>query len=293
MAKAPREKKTTRNKKIANIVSAALPPIPGAMVEDVPLPLGPVLATDAISTAGARIAKSLSKAGFEVLGVTGIELVTPVKRNQFPLPAAPAQIAPPVGVDAPTIRSHFVTPFQQLVIDYEAKRRELLRCMPELEQDEGLFNDTLDGVTELQDAIADMAMRIKTKREPRIAGLKMLRDEAIKSIAHEEHMLENEKTLMANTMQVRKISKITRPTISIRCQDGQQTAILIGEPEQLPSDYQTVKVTGNMALIKQSLKDGYSVTMRDAKGDEVLNSDGKPTPIAYLVNGKPFVVIKL
>lgn len=255
----------------AAVVVSTLPPIPGAMIEDVPLPFG---------DAGASVAVN----GFN-------EPLAANERNAFPLPSAPPMIVPPKGVDAPKTQQRFVTPIQQARIEYAAKRREIVALHPGIEDDEECLNDTLDGETELVDLMAEDAEKVVTMLID-VAACKEKAKHYAERASRLEAMIDRKKELLANTMSVEKIANIKRPTITIRLQQGQQKVEFIGDVSQLAPELQNVKITPNLMMIKAALKANIAVTACDAKGVEVRDAKGHPTPIAHLVDGKPFIVIK-
>lgn len=139
---------------------------------------------------------------------------------------------------------------------YSTLRKRLLEIEPDL--DETTLNDTLEGMTNLHDAIEEI-VRSALLDEAMAAGLRARQDELKSRLARLENRASKKRNIARDAMTEHEIRKIAAPdfTLSLR---NSSPSVIVSDEEKIPEKYwdaQPPKL--NKRAILDDLKNGLSI----------------------------------
>jgi uncharacterized coiled-coil protein SlyX len=160
----------------------------------------------------------------------------------------------------------------QDIAKFNSIKKQLVEEFPDLEEDQECLSDTLEGLTNLDQVLVELALSIN-KDKDQAASLKAL----ISRLNDRKNRIENraEKTrdIILHAMLDTGLKKITDPiTISVSDTKG---AVIITNEDEIPDDLLNIKTSPNKKAIKEILDIGETV------------------PGATLSNSKPCVRITI
>ena len=133
----------------------------------------------------------------------------------------------------------------------------LMREYPELAEDEELRLDTLEGETSLDDVLT-LLVEKSLEADSMASACKLRRN----SLSDREARLKRQDTfwrsLILRIMQAAELQKLPLPEATLSVTKGRLT-VIVDDEEELPLNFQNIKVTANKNLIMDELKAGRSV----------------------------------
>lgn len=144
---------------------------------------------------------------------------------------------------------------------HELLRDRLLAEFPELREDEQALADTLDGVSDLDEAIAAV-VRSLDDDEAMIAGIDVRVEELKERAGRFAHRVVKKREAIAQAMEAAALKKVVKPDFTLSL-TAVKPKVLINDEALIPADY---KVTPeppaprpDKKLIAAALADGFTV----------------------------------
>jgi Siphovirus Gp157 len=140
-------------------------------------------------------------------------------------------------------------------------REQLLTQCPELAEDETALADTLEGISDLDQALATVARSIEHD-EAMVEGCAKRMDELATRSARFSHRIETKRRLIAETMERANVQKVTLPDMTLSL-GRTAPKVIITDETQLPTFVLTVppvpEPKPNKKAIAELLKTGTAV----------------------------------
>lgn len=140
------------------------------------------------------------------------------------------------------------------------KEQLLLQC-PDLASDEEALADTLEGISDLDTAIAAIVHSME-EDEAMVVGCEIRMGELKERANRFQHRIESKRRLLAEVMERAGLPKVKAPDFTISLKPV-PPSVIITDPTRLPADYlvtpEPPAPRPDKALIKKALSEGYEI----------------------------------
>jgi hypothetical protein len=159
-----------------------------------------------------------------------------------------------------------------LVAEYQRVREMLLASFPELADDEQALADTLEGETDLADAVASLIRGARQDEAFEEAGAKIAAEQRERASRYGQRAIKQRDAALS-LMQAAGLSKIERPDFTASVGKG-VAKVIVKEEAAIPAEFCRLKRAPNLVAVAGALK------------------AGQPIPGALLSNAEPTLTVR-